>query len=159
MTIMLYLMAAIAIAYVIRIGGNYPTGVDTMCHVYKGDVLYHAIRQGNWYPLYDRFWYNGVQMMRYWAPLPVYFLAFCQAIAGGVDLEGYLVFVSLVFYIGALVWLYIGIRKNRLVLGAFMGGLWFFMPNNLYALFVEGNLPRSHGFAAAVYLFCQRISV
>ena len=74
MTIMLYLMAAIAIAYVIRIGGNYPTGVDTMCHVYKGDVLYHAIRQGNWYPLYDRFWYNGVQMMRYWAPLPVYFL-------------------------------------------------------------------------------------
>ena len=75
MTIMLYLMAAIAIAYVIRIGGNYPTGVDTMCHVYKGDVLYHAIRQGNWYPLYDRFWYNGVQMMRYWAPLPVYFLS------------------------------------------------------------------------------------
>ncbi len=143
MTIMLYLMAAIAIAYVIRIGGNYPTGVDTMCHVYKGDVLYHAIRQGNWYPLYDRFWYNCVQMMRYWAPLPVYFLAFCQAIAGGVDLEGYLVFVSLVFYLGALVWLYIGIRKNRLVLGAFMGGLWFFMPNNLYALFVEGNLPRS----------------
>ena len=143
MTIMLYLMAAIAIAYVIRIGGNYPTGVDTMCHVYKGDVLYHAIRQGNWYPLYDRFWYNGVQMMRYWAPLPVYFLAFCQAIAGGVDLEGYLVFVSLVFYLGALVWLYIGIRKNRFVLGAFMGGLWFFMPNNLYALFVEGNLPRS----------------
>ena len=111
MTIMLYLMAAIAIAYVIRIGGNYPTGVDTMCHVYKGDVLYHAIRQGNWYPLYDRFWYNGVQMMRYWAPLPVYFLAFCQAIAGGVDLEGYLVFVSLVFYLGALVWLVVTLME------------------------------------------------
>ena len=141
--ILVYLLMAAGIALLIRQGGRYPTGTDTMCHIYKGDVLYHAISRGEWYPLYDRFWYNGVQMMRYWAPLPVYFLAFCQILGGGNDLDGYLVFAALVFYLGALVWLYIGYKKDRLWLGAFLGILWFFMPNNLYAMFVEGNLPRS----------------
>ena len=79
---------------------------------------------GNWYPLYDNFWYNGVQMMRYWAPLPVYFLAFCQWLAGGSDINGYLIFISLVFYMGALSWLFIGIRKKRIFMGAFIGVLW-----------------------------------
>lgn len=138
-----FALAAVGIALCVFQRGNYPTGADTMCHIYKGDVLYHEILRGNWYPLYDNFWYNGVQMMRYWAPLPVYFLAFCQAVAGGNDLTGYLVFVGLVFFLGALVWLYIGIKKNRIGMGAFLGVLWFFMPNNLFALFVEGNLPRS----------------
>lgn len=32
---------------------------------------------------------------------------------------------------------------NRPYLGAFVGLIWFFMPNNLLALFVEGNLARS----------------
>lgn len=142
-TILVYAFLAVMIAFLIYVGGNYPTGADTMCHIYKGDVLYHSIRQGNWYPLYDSFWYNGVQMMRYWAPLPVYFLAFCQMAAGGNDLDGYLLFVALVFYLGALIWLYIGHKKGRLRMGVFMGILWFFLPNNLFALFVEGNLPRS----------------
>lgn len=141
--VLFYAVIAAAVVWMVYIGGNYPSGSDTMCHVYKGDVLYQNILRGNWYPLYDNYWYNGVQMMRYWAPLPVYVLAFCQALAGGDALSGYLVFVGLVFFLGALGWLYIGVRKRRPALGAFLGVLWFFMPNNLYALFGEGNLPRS----------------
>lgn len=141
--ILFFAVVAVGIVYLLEMGGNYPSGADTMCHVYKGNVLYHDIGNGNWYPLYDRFWYNGVQMMRYWAPLPVYFLAFCQLLAGGSEIAGYLVFVGLIFFLGALVWLFIGIKKKRILLGTFIGVLWFFMPNNLFALFVEGNLPRS----------------
>lgn len=37
------------------------------------------------------------------APLPVYFSAFCQFLAGGSDINGYLIYISLVFYGGALV--------------------------------------------------------
>lgn len=76
LAMILYAFLAVGIVFVIYIGGTYPSGVDTMCHIYKGDVLYHSIKMGNWYPLYDNFWYNGVQMMRYWAPLPVYFWLF-----------------------------------------------------------------------------------
>ena len=127
---------------VVAANGIYPGGVDTLCHLYKGDVLYKSILRGEWWPLYDPLWYNGVQMMRYWAPLPVYVLALCEAVAGGDPLHGFVAFCGLVFLLGALAWTYVGHRVRRPWLGLFIGVLWFFLPNNLIALFYEGNLPR-----------------
>lgn len=123
--------------------GVYPSGSDTMYHIYRGDYVYNSIKAGNWYPLYDYMWYNGVELMRYWAPLCAYVMAFCEMLAGGDMLIGYLIFVGLICMLGAVSWLCIGIRMKRPVLGAFIGIIWFFMPNNLLALFVEGNLARS----------------
>ena len=127
---------------VIANNGTYPGGVDTLCHIYKGDVLYRSIEDGQWWPLYDPLWYNGVQMMRYWAPLPVYAFAGCEALAGGDPLSGFVVFCGAVFLLGALSWTYVGMKIERPWLGLFVGVLWFFLPNNLIALFYEGNLPR-----------------
>ena len=62
--ILLYAAAAVIIAYLIMISGNYPAGTDTMGYLYKGNMLYDAIRKGNWYPLYDSLWFNGAQTMR-----------------------------------------------------------------------------------------------
>lgn len=142
-TIFLYGILAGLLVWIVYQSGIYPGGSDTMCHIYKGDILYKEILKGNFYPLIDPMWYNGVEMMRYWAPLPVYVLALCEALTGGNPFYGYLLFVGCVFFFGALVWLRLGNRHGRMLLGAFIGALWFFMPNNLYALFVEGNLPRS----------------
>ncbi len=139
--ILLYAAAAIGIIYLVKLSGTYLAGGGTMGHIYKGTVLYDNMKHGNYFPLYDEFLYNGVQMMRYQAPLPAYFMAGCQALASGNALNGYLLFVGLIFFLGSLPWLFIGVRKNRFLMGSFWGPLWFFMPNNLYALFVEGNLP------------------
>lgn len=134
---------AYVVARLVANSGVYPSGADTMCHLYKGNVLYNAIGDGDFWPIYDPLWYNGVEMMRYWAPLPVYVLAGCQLLGGGSPMQGFLVFVMLIFIVGALAWLYVGFRLKRPYLGAFLGVLWFFMPNNLIAMFNEGNLPRS----------------
>ncbi len=139
----------------VYISGIYPAGSDTMCHVYKGERLYQEIRNGNLYPLLDMRWYNGVEILRYWAPLPVYVMAGCIAIAFGNLFYGYLLYVGIVFFGGALVWLVIGNKLNRAGMGAFLGILWFFMPNNLYALFEEGNLPRSLCMVLLPWLFYQ----
>ncbi len=139
----IYAAVSFAIMYFVSQSGVWPSGSDTMCHIYKGSVLYQAIKSGNWYPLFDPMWYNGVEVMRYWAPMPVYFLAMCQALAGGDCFGGYLIFLGIVFFLGAAAWFVIGWRHHRPVLGAFFGVLWFFMPNNLLAIFVEGNLPRA----------------
>ena len=32
--------------------GVYPSGSDTMYHIYRGDYVYNSIKAGNWYPLY-----------------------------------------------------------------------------------------------------------
>ena len=137
-----YLLVSVIV--VITVAGHvFPIGSDTMYHVYRGNVLYEAILQGNWWKMLDPMWYNGVELMRYWAPLPAYFMAACQALGGGDPLEGYLIFVGLICFLGALPWFYMGRKIERPWLGAFLGILWFFMPNNLTALFVEGNLARS----------------
>ena len=134
---------SVMVIKIVSKNGVYPSGSDTMYHIYRGDYVYNSIKAGNWYPLYDYMWYNGVELMRYWAPLCAYVMAFCEMLAGGDMLIGYLIFVGLICMLGAVSWLCIGIRMKRPVLGAFIGIIWFFMPNNLLALFVEGNLARS----------------
>ena len=140
---LVYMATAVLVVWLVGNNGTYPSGSDTMYHVYRGDFVYNSIKAGNWYPLYDSMWYNGVELLRYWAPLPAYFMAFCQFAAGGSQFGGYLIFVGLVCLCGAIPWFFIGRSMERPYLGAFVGLLWFFMPNNLLAMFVEGNLARS----------------
>ena len=139
----LFLIVAILVVLTVSANSIYPTGSDVMYHIYRGHTLFESIKGGNWWPLLDPMWYNGVELMRYWAPLPAFFLAACEWIGGGSPLEGYLIFVGLICFLGALPWLYIGRKAGRPWLGMFLGVLWFFMPNNLLALFTEGNLARS----------------
>ena len=97
-----YLAISVFVVLWVCWNGVYPSGSDTMCHVYRGDFVYRSILEGNWWPSYNPMWYNGVQLLRYWAPLPAYFMALCQALAGGDPLDGYLVFVGMICFLGAL---------------------------------------------------------
>lgn len=138
----LYALLSFLVAKLVHNSGIYPAGVDTLAHLYRGDMLHEAIGRGDFWPLYDSLWYNGMEILRFQAPLPMYFLALCQFI-GGSSMNGYLVFVAFVCFAGALSWLYVGFKVKRPMLGTMIGVLWFFLPNNLYVLFYEGNLPRS----------------
>lgn len=138
----LYLAIAVYVVWGILGNGEYPTGSDTMYHIYRGEMVYRAVGQGDWYPLFDSMWYNGVELLRYGSPLPAYIMAATQALAGGDALNGYLIFAGVIFFVGAMEWLYIGKHIGRPLLGAFLGILWFFMPYNLFVFFQEGNLAR-----------------
>lgn len=97
--------------------------------------------------MYDRFLYNGVQPLRYWAPASVYLLAglriFCSSI-----LDAYLLFIGVLIVISMAGWLRFGWHYERIPLSVFMGVIWFFMPENLRVFFASGNLPR--GLVAAL---------
>lgn len=147
-------LIAVAVAMAVCGSGQYPYGSDTMTYLHKGNLVYQSIREGNWFPLYDSGWYNGVDVSHYGNPFSGYFLAFCQWIAGGNVTNGYLLFVGILFFLGSMVWLFIGKRKKRMFLGCVLGILWFFMPNNLYVLFFEGNLPRAFCLAVLPALVC-----
>lgn len=138
-----YLALALIVVMLVALSGVYPSGADTMYHIHRSDLVYRAVSRGNWWPAYDPSWYNGVELLRYWPPITPYFMALCQWLGGGDPFFGYLLFVGMACFLGALPWLYIGQKLGRPALGAFLGALWFFVPNNLYALFVEGNLPRA----------------
>ena len=149
---LVYIALALLTVYSVLRSGIYPSGVDTLCHIYKGDMLYEAIGRGDLWPSYDALWYNGVEMLRYWAPLPVYILAAAEALAGGDPIGGYFIFTGLIVFFYGIGWLYAGMKRGRPYLGAFIGLIWFFMPANLMAFFEEGNLPRCIAIAMLPFL-------
>jgi len=144
---------AIAIMYVLKGWGNYPSGSDTYCHLYRGDIILQNLREGNFFPLYDPYWYNGVEIMRYWGPLPLYVLAFTEWLGGDI-FAGYIGYVGLLFVTGAVGWLMFGRRLSRIGMGLFVGCIWFFLPENMKVIFYDGNLPRALINALLPLLIC-----
>ncbi len=138
----LFAAAAAGVAYLVYRSGHYPQGKAALYHIYRADQLLSSIRTGDYFPLYDANWYNGVEPLRYFSPLTAYMLVLCGVLAGQNVLQGYFWYLAILFFLGAAVWLYVGIRKKRLLMGAFLGLLWFFMPANLTACFGEGDLAR-----------------
>lgn len=139
---LIYLVLTVILVITLLNSGTYPSGADTMYHIYRGEFVYQSLMDHQFFPLLDMMMYNGVELLRYGSLLPAYVMAFCQWLMGN-SLDGYLLFVGLIFYFGALSWFYVGIRLKRPWLGALIGILWFFMPYHLYVLFEEGDLARS----------------
>ena len=118
------------------------SGNDIWGHLFKSDIMYQGIKEGDWYPMYTKYWYNGIQPYRYWAPLPYYLVAFLQFLAGGDLMWAYCLFGGFAFLFGGLGWLIWGRYMGRVTIGTVFGILWFFLPENFRVFFCEGNLPR-----------------
>lgn len=138
-----YLLLAVALVAAMAVNGEYPSGSDTMSHLYRGDVVFRSLAQGTLPPYYDAMWFNGTELFRFVPPVSAWALALCQALAGGNIFFGYLLFVGGEFYLGALLWWELGRKEGRVALGSVLGALWFFMPYHVHVLFVEGDLARS----------------
>lgn len=135
-------IVGIITTYLIVKSGYFPLGLDIHGHLFKTDVMYEGIKQGNFYPLYSEYWYNGIQPFRYWPPMPYYFMALLQFIGGGNVINAYLAFIFCSIIIGGTGWLLFARKLKRPVFGIVAGVLWFFLPDNLRVFFGEGNLPR-----------------
>jgi uncharacterized membrane protein len=135
-------LIAIILMYIMKANRYFASGNDIWGHLFKTDLMYQNIKNGNYYPLYTDLWYNGVQPFRYWAPLPYYLMAGLQYITGGDITNAYYLFTGLSFFVGGIGWLLWGISSGRIVLCSFLGTIWFFMPENFRIFFCEGNLPR-----------------
>ena len=129
------------ILYVDR-NGISPWGSDAFGHLFKADLLYKNMMNGNIYPLYTNLWYNGIQPFRYWAPFPYYLLAAFEVLTKGNIIVAYTVFMGFSFFVGALGWLMWGIKEKRIFVSLIFGLLWFCMPDNIRVFFSEGNVPR-----------------
>ena len=82
-TIIIYQMLMLLIMILVWQSGIYPSGSNVMYHLYRGDYVYHSVLKGDWWPLFDPMWYNGVELMRYWSPAAAYMLAFCEWLMSG----------------------------------------------------------------------------
>ncbi len=137
-----FMLVSILLWFFLQHGYLVLDGADTLCHIYRADILLNQIRQGVIYPLYDPMWYNGVEIMRYWSPLPLYFLAFVRWITGENAVDSFSVFLSCLFFIGSCGWLCFGVYYRRIGLSVLIGVIWFFCPENIRICTTDGNIPR-----------------
>lgn len=137
--IILFASALITLAVINRTG-VYPWGSDTYGHLFKGNILYDAIKNGKFFLNYHESWYNGIQPFRYWAPVPYYILALINLVTNNI-IATFNVFIAFIFILGGLGWLSWGYYTKRQNLCLIFAILWFFIPDNLRVLFSEGNIP------------------
>lgn len=149
------ILLSVVTMYIVKTSGRYSqdSGTDLFCHLYRADLILKNISQGNWYPLYDSSWYNGVEIMRYWGPVPLYIVAGLEWIAQNSVLDAYLLYLGLMILIGGCGWLLWGCRYKRIGLSIVLGLLWFYMPENMRVVINDGNLPRGVINALLPYFF------
>lgn len=150
---LIFLILVAVIVAVIALNGIYPSGTESLYHLYRGNAVYNALREGRLPGYYDPMWFNGTEPFRFVPPLSAWVLGACQALAGGDVFHGYLLFVGLEFYVSALIWLEIGGKEGRSLLGALLGVGWFFLPYHARILFVEGDLAGSLAITLLPVLF------
>lgn len=144
MAFSLILLFGISAFYVVFLKnkGIQPSGNDIWGHLFKSDVMYENIKKGNWYPLYENSWYNGIQLYRYWAPLPYYLMSLLLFLSGGELVTAYYLFAGVSLFFGGIPFILMGKRGEKPWMGLSFALLWFFMPENFRVFFCEGNLPR-----------------
>jgi len=142
LSLILLLCAGAFYVFFLKYKGIQPSGNDIWGHLFKSEVMYENIKKGNWYPLYESSWYNGIQLYRYWAPLPYYLMSLLLFFAGGDLVWAYYLFAGVSLFFGGIPFILMGKRGEKPWMGLSFALLWFFMPENFRVYFCEGNLPR-----------------
>ena len=121
--------------------GLYPWASDTLGHLLKAEYLQSNLAQGRLYPDLFPNWYMGIQMLRYYPPLP-YFVLVGLAYLTGDMIAAANWFIALCALAGGLSWLLFQRWVGRPL--AMLGGVLFlFLPDNVRVALAEGNLPRA----------------
>lgn len=136
----------------------YPWASDTLGHVIKAEYLRAQIETGHLYPDLFPSWYVGVQMLRYYPPLPYYLLVgLTYLIDTPVAAANW--FIALCAFAGGMGWLLY--RRWTGWIPALVGGLlYLLLPDNVRVAMAEGNLPRVAASALlpyAVYLLFRSL--
>lgn len=139
---LLLILSAVLVVWVLTRMNFQPSGNDIWSHLYKGDVVYHNLKEGHFYQLYSEYWYNGTQIFRYWAPFSYYSIALMEFFTGGDIIMAYRFFAAFSIILGGIPWILWGRESKRPVFATMIALLWFFFPENLRVYFCEGNMPR-----------------
>ncbi len=150
-----YAAAAFGMGLFLQAHALFPTGSDALAHLYKSQTLLSCIQDGAAFPYMDVLWDNGEQLLLSWPPLPVLALAACLHVARGDAIAAFALLGGALLFANGLIGAVMGAKLNRKALGAVLGGLWFVLPNNVWLLFVDGDIPSAIVFALLPALvFC-----
>ena len=113
-----FLLVACAVALVfvsyLYFNSIYPDSVDTdtFGHLFKINYLHHSLREGVLYPIYTEYWYNSMELFRYWPPLAYYVVALLQFCTQGDVLNAFYLFAGVAYLLNMIGWFLLGKTEN-----------------------------------------------
>lgn len=116
------------------------TGSAVSGYFYLGQLASSHFKEGVFWPLYYSSINNGVLAQSLGVPLSSALFGLLSYIASS-NLVSFAVFAGAYFVLVILVWFAIGQKKDKKILAAFFGCLFFLLPSNLELLFIMGDLP------------------
>jgi uncharacterized membrane protein len=157
--VLLALLIYHSILFPASVTPGYPWGSDTLGHILRAETMQEGIQQGDWLPRLMPDWYLGIQLFRYYPPLPYILLAGLTAL-GHDPVAAANWFLFLCALAGGLSWLAFR-RWTGWVPALLGGGLYLFLPDNIRVAFAEGNLPRALATALlplAIYFLLRMVN-
>ena len=133
--IMLYLFLTIIVSYILILilyySKQWPNGNDVWGHIFKAQVLYDEIVQGNYSPVATQYWYNGIDLFRYWPPLSYYIIAFLAFFTNGNIINASYLFIMLCMLFSTCGFLLLGLREKKLTLSFILGNIYFLLLHDI----------------------------
>lgn len=139
---MFSILISIIISYCFLRFNIWPKGNDVWGHLFKADFLLDEIKKGNYFPIINPYWYNGMELFRYWPPLSYYIIAFISLLTNFNIITSSVVFLGVCIFISIFGFLLLGYKENKLFVSFIIGIVYIFMPHNTEIMLFEGNLPR-----------------
>jgi len=142
--VFLLLAAELAIVFiaVLHMNSVFHSTADGFGHLFKINYLHDSLKNGVIYPIYTPYWYNGMELFRYWPALSYYVTALLQFCTGGDIFGALYLFLGFTYFLNMMGWMLFGKAEKRYGMAFLAGNLFFFCPDNIRVILVEGNLPR-----------------
>ena len=120
----------------------WPQGNDIWGHLFKVEFLLDEIKNKNFFPIISPYWYNGIELFRYWPPLTYYIIAMISFLFQTKVITSSAIFLGFCIFLSLTSFLFIGKRENKIIASLCIGIAYIFMPHNIEVVLFEGNIPR-----------------
>ena len=130
--ILLSVMAAGAVFYIVFQSGVYLQGSAVYAQLYKLDVIAESAKNGIWWPLYAKHWYNGYEIFRYSFPLS-YIIIHGFTILFKIDIHaGIALFYGCMVFVSMMGFFLFGIKMQKMPAAFITGVAFWLMPTTIY---------------------------
>ncbi len=129
---------AVFIGILLYQSGAFLYGSDYYAQLFKINVIKNSINQGNFLPIYTKWWYNGYEIFRYTPPTSYLLITTISGLFGGNIQKGICAFYAIMTFLSQMGFFLFGVRHNKMIASCLTGLAFLFLPVTFYVAILEG---------------------
>lgn len=129
---------AAGIGFLLYRFGFYLQGSAVYTQLYKLDMVADSIRQGAWFPLYAKHWYNGYEIFRYDSPAAYILITMLSRLFHADVHISICLFYAIMTFLSQMGFFLFGIRQKKMTAAFLTGFAFLFLPSTIYIAILQG---------------------